>query len=70
MLAYGELCEALKDEEEAMKAYDNALIENPGMGKAHLRKVTDRADRAVCGTVMAFGIVLRPLGTDFFFRGM
>lgn len=37
-MAYGELCEALKDEVEAINAYDKALLGNPGMGKAHLRK--------------------------------
>lgn len=37
-LAYGELLEALGQEEEAMRAYDLALLGNPGMGKAHLRK--------------------------------
>ncbi|CAB1109810.1 unnamed protein product [Ectocarpus sp. CCAP 1310/34] len=37
-LAYGELCEALKDEEGAGNAYDEALGIDPGMGKAHFRK--------------------------------
>ncbi|CAM9215920.1 unnamed protein product, partial [Sphacelaria rigidula] len=37
-LAYGELLEALGQEEEAMKAYDSAILGYPGMGKAHLRK--------------------------------
>ncbi|CAM9161568.1 unnamed protein product [Ascophyllum nodosum] len=38
LLAYGELCEALGDVDEAMKAYDKALDRTPRMGKAHLRK--------------------------------
>ncbi|CAN0302282.1 unnamed protein product, partial [Ectocarpus sp. 8 AP-2014] len=37
-LAYGELCEALNDEEGARHAYDEALRIDPGMGKAHFRK--------------------------------
>ncbi|CAM9512172.1 unnamed protein product [Ectocarpus sp. 12 AP-2014] len=37
-LAYGELCEALKDKEGARSAYDEALRVDPGMGKAHFRK--------------------------------
>ncbi|CAM9293620.1 unnamed protein product [Ectocarpus sp. 6 AP-2014] len=37
-LAYGELCEALNDEEGARDAYDEALRVDPGMGKAHFRK--------------------------------
>ena len=41
LLAYGELCEALGDVDEAMKAYDKALDRTPRMGKAHLRKVSN-----------------------------
>ncbi|CAM9573509.1 unnamed protein product [Scytosiphon promiscuus] len=57
LLAFGELCEALKDEEGARNAYDEALRRDPGMGKAHLRKallltgtgVTNEAALHACG---------------------
>eukprot|EP00903_Cladosiphon_okamuranus_P016604 g15317.t1 len=57
LLAYGELCEALRDEEDAANAYNEALREDPGMGKAHFRKallltgtgVTNQAAIHACG---------------------
>lgn len=67
LLAYGELCEALKDEEGARNAYDEAIRVDPGMGKAHLRKVFVRRSFQQMGfslSVIILSSLCRPLKKD------